>query len=282
MGFVGLMGLMGKFGFMERIGLMGRPGLVRRLGRVGRGRVWLWGALLGVLLMVGVAAACGGEEERPVGGVESIALMSSDGLVMHAEVWRGGETWLLLGHMFTANLEAWDSIAEGFQARGYSVLTWDFRGHGQTEDFAHIPQELWAAEIFREWLAALDYAEAEGAEAIYGAGASMGGTSLAVVASLEAAGEERLEGFVLVSAPTVFRGLDGLANYAAVTIPRLIIVGVDDRSAPTFARLYHGEAAGPSALVELPTNLHGNTLTSDEEFGPQVLALMLEFVPGVE
>ena len=188
-------------GFVGLMGLMGRPGLVRRLGRVGRGRVWLWGALLGVLLMVGVAAACGGEEERPVGGVESIALMSSDGLVMHAEVWRGGETWLLLGHMFTANLEAWDSIAEGFQARGYSVLTWDFRGHGQTEDFAHIPQELWAAEIFREWLAALDYAEAEGAEAIYGAGASMGGTSLAVVASLEAAGEERLEGFVLVSAP---------------------------------------------------------------------------------
>ena len=105
---------------------------------------------------------------------------------------------------------------------------------------------------------------------------------MAVVASIEAVGEDRLDGFMLVSAPTVFQGLDALADYAQVTIPRLIIVGVDDRSAPTFARLFHREAVGPSELVELPTNLHGNTLTEDAEFGPQVLELMRGFVPPVE
>ena len=110
----------------------------------------------------------------------------------------------------------------------------------------------------------------------------MGGTSLAVTAAMEAAMGDRLDGMILISAPTIFRGLDALADYAVVTIPRLIIVGVDDRSAPTFARLFHRDAAGPSKLVELPTNLHGNDLTSDEEFGPQVLELMREFLPAAD
>ena len=245
------------------------------------GGVCTW-ALIGVLAAAGAGTACGGEDGPEAGTVEMVELMSSDGLPMRAEVWWGGETWLLLGHMFTANLRAWDPIAEDFHARGYSVLTWDFRGHGETPQFAYIPEELRAAELHREWRAALDYAEAAGAERVYGAGASMGGTSLVVTAAMEAAMDDRLDGMILISAPTVFRGLDALADYAAVTIPRLIIVGVDDRSAPTFARLFHRDAAGPSKLVELPTNLHGNALTSDEEFGPQALELMREFLPEAD
>ncbi len=238
--------------------------------------------VIGVLVAAAGGVACGGEDGPEAGTVEGIELMSSDGLLMRAEVRWGGETWLLLGHMFTANLRAWDPIAEDFHSRGYSVLTWDFRGHGETPRFAHIPEELRAAELHREWRVALDYAEAAGAELIYGAGASMGGTSLAVTAAMEAAMRDRFDGMILISAPTIFRGLDALADYAVVTIPRLIIVGVDDRSAPTFARLFHRDAVGPSKLVELPTNLHGNDLTSDEEFGPQVLELMREFLPAAD
>ena len=239
-------------------------------------------AVIGVLAAAGAGTACGGEDGPAVGPVEMIELMSSDGLPMRAEVRWGGETWLLLGHMFTASLHAWDPVAEHFHGRGYSVLTWDFRGHGETPRFANIPEELRAAELHREWRAALDYAEAAGAERIYGAGASMGGTSLAVTAAIEASMDDRLDGMILISAPTMFRGLDALAEYATVTIPRLIVVGVNDRSAPTFARLFHRDAAGPSKLVELPTNLHGNDLTSDEEFGPQVLELMREFLPAAD
>ena len=88
-------------------------------------------AVIGVLTAAGAGTACGGEDGPEVGPVEMIELMSSDGLPMRAEVRWGGETWLLLGHMFTANLHAWDPVAEHFHNRGYSVLTWDFRGHGE-------------------------------------------------------------------------------------------------------------------------------------------------------
>jgi len=82
-----------------------------------------------------------------------------------------------------------------------------------------------------------------------------------------------------VSSPNRFKGLDALAHFDRVTAPKLFVVGNFDQAAPDFSRRYHDESVGPSRLVVLETDLHGNTLVKDEgEFGREARRLLLEFV----
>ena len=229
-----------------------------------------------VLLGGPVLAACGGDgDDDAPAAAEIIELETSDGLPFVAEVRDGGGIWVLFGHQFTGNRRLWDPLAEDFHQRGYSVLTWDFRGHGETPDFEDV-EKFSAAEIWREWLAAVNFAVAEGATAVYAIGASMGGTSAMVAASMDS----RIDGVAAISSPNRFRGLDALENLDQVTAPKLFIAGEGDLAAPKFSRRFDEQSVGPHELVILDTDLHGNTLAVDEEFGPIVLDLLRAFVPS--
>ena len=237
--------------------------------------------LLVALLAALLAAACGGDgesddavAEAPLpAAAERIELTANDGLSFVAEVWRGGDQWVLLGHMFTADRHAWDPIAAEFQARGLSVLVWDFRCHGESPCSGDSKSDG-VKDIWREWHAAIDYALAEGAATLVAIGASMGGTSAAQVA----AQRPEIAALALLSSPNRFKGLDALLHYDQVTVPRLIIAGDDDGSAPDAARRFAADAAGPVRLVILASDLHGNVLAVDPVLGPKVQGLLYDFV----
>ncbi len=228
------------------------------------------------LLVIAIAAllvaACGGDGvER-----EDFDLTASDGFVFPAEVTLSDDSvhgvWVLLGHQFTGNRRDWDSLRDDFLDRDLTVMTWDFRCHGEapceTETKGESVEQIW-----REWMASLDYAVAQGATTIYAAGASMGGTSLIQVA----ADRPEIDALAIVSSPNRFKGLDALANYERVTIPKIFVVGRADNFAPVFSRRYHEQATGPSRLVMLETELHGTTLVQDKDWGPIARGHVVEF-----
>ena len=246
------------------------------LGGRRRGRRSLWPLVL--LLAALALAACGGgsdggEAEPPEEPREPITLQSNDGLRFQAEVRGEGDTWVLLGHEFTGRGSDWDPIAAGFAERGYRVLSWDFRCHGDSECRSEALRDA-TVDIWREWEAALDYAVAQGAQTIHAGGASMGGTSLIQVA----ADRSDIASIFAISSPNRFQGLDALVSYERVTVPRLFVVGVGDTAAPDFSRRFHEEATGPSRLEILETELHGNTLAVDRRWGPVVQAFVYAFV----
>ena len=206
-----------------------------------------------MLLALLLAAACGGGGDADDAGSRQgerrsdaavFTWESSDGVEIEAELRRGGPDWVLLGHQFTGSRRDWDPMVEGFAARGYTVLTWDFRCHGESgcntpnDSKRDATQETW-----REWVAALDYAVANGARRIHAGGASMGGTALIQVA----AGRDDIATIFAISSPNRFQGLDALERYDRVTVPMLFIVGAGDKAAPDFSQRYFDRAAGPGA-----------------------------------
>ena len=228
-------------------------------------------SLLVIAIVALLVAACGDGVER-----EDFDLTADDGFVFPAEVTRTDDSlpgvWVLLGHQFTGNRRDWDSLRDDLLERDLTVMTWDFRCHGEavceTETKGASVENIW-----REWMASLDYAVEQGATTIYAAGASMGGTSLIQVA----ADRDEIEAVAIVSSPNRFKGLDALANYERVTIPKIFVVGRADNFAPVFSRRYHEEAMGPSRLVMLETELHGTTLVQDKDWGPIARGYVVEF-----
>lgn len=223
-------------------------------------------AALGLIAIV--AGACGGGGEP-----QDVELTTVDGIRIAAEVREGSDTWVLLAHQWPNDRTLWTPIADRFRERGYSVLIWDARCHGESEcTYAEKGDSV--GDNWRDWNAALDFAVAEGASAIYAIGASMGGTGAVQVA----ADRDEIVAIAALSSPNRFKGLDALENYERVTVPRLFIVGAQDVAAPKFSQRFHQRAAGPSRLVVFDTDLHGNRLAVSDEFGERVQQLLLDFV----
>ncbi|MDE2640077.1 MAG: hypothetical protein OXI03_05785 [Chloroflexota bacterium] len=244
-----------------------------------------------MLLALLLAAACGGGDDpgdtgdagSRQGERRSDATVftweSSDGVEIEAELRRGGPDWVLLGHQFTGSRRDWDPMVEGFAERGYTVLFWDFRCHGESGcNTVDGSKREATQDIWREWVAALDYAVANGARRIHAGGASMGGTSLIQVA----AGRDDIDTIFAISSPNRFQGLDALERYDQVTVPMLFIVGAGDKAAPDFSQRYFDRAEGPARLNILNTELHGATLAKDGVWGRLVQPMLYEFVADPE
>ena len=226
---------------------------------------------LASLTVVGLALvlpACGGGDSTV-----RVELETDDNLTLIADHWEGKGTWVLLGHQYPDDRGPWGSIAELLHEEGNSVLAWDFRCHGESECDAESKRDA-VQNIWRDWNTALDYAVGEGATSIYAVGASMGGNSALQVA----ADRPEITALATLSAPRKFAGLDAVTPYERVTVPRLLIVGEDDKSAPEFSQWFHDNSVGPSRLVIFDTELHGNPLAVSDTFRPAIEALLLAFV----
>ena len=241
------------------------------------------GAVAIVTLAAILVGACGGDDGAApsqaapepavpapaAAAVERVTLRTDDGVTIVGEVRRGDAVWLLLGHQNGRDRRAWEPLAQPLHADGFSVLAWDFRGFGESDD-----GEL--GDIWVDWLAAIDFAVAEGATTVVAVGASMGGTAV-----MTAAVREAVTGVVMISAPKEFQGLDAVARAGRVKTPLLLIAGNDDGDAVEDAEEIEAAAAGTAQVEVLDTGLHGNALAASNEFRERILELVRGFVADV-
>lgn len=186
-------------------------------------------ALLLAAALAAAAAACG---ESSIAPRTTPATPSNETLrvgivVLEDEIVLSGrlfgplnEPLVILSHMRPNDQTAWFSFAEELSQEGFAVLTYDFRGYGESDgdqDFAKLDDDLRAV---------INYMRDQGREQIFLVGASMGGTT-----SLVLAAEGEVDGVVSISSPSEFEGQDAAGAVPSITAPKLFLAAEGDTAA---------------------------------------------------
>lgn len=233
-----------------------------------------------VLLMVLMVCAAACEEttkpDIPSGpdlltGSRAVSFTTDDGVTLRGHLFGTGATGVILAHMYPADQRSWYPTAQTLAAQGYLVLTFDFRGYGESDgskDIAHLNKDAFAAII-----ACAD----AGAFRMVLVGASMGGTASLIAADQsQVLSRLQVTGVVTLSAPVAFKGLSCQEAVPRLYMPLLFIAGADDVGAGE-ARKLQDLAGGEGDLQIVSGAEHGTELLEGPE-SATVLDLMLGFL----
>jgi len=226
-------------------------------------------AILGLIL-----AACGGGEKEahptPDSGVsQAVSFQTADGVTIRGHLFGDGEKLVILCHMRPSDQTSWYGFADELAKTGYSALTFDFRGYGESEG----SKELEKIDLDVE--AAIETMRDKGYGSIYLVGASMGGT-----ASLIVAARQEVAGVVAISAPADFEGLDAEAAVAGqVSERKLFIASKGDTSAMTSLQRLFDLAPEPKEEKVFEGSDHGTNLL-EGKYAAEVKAAIMAFLSG--
>jgi pimeloyl-ACP methyl ester carboxylesterase len=219
----------------------------------------VFAALCALLLASGVACA-----QRPT------TFPTSDGGLIHADVYGAGARAVVLAHGGRLDKESWREQAKVLVAAGYRVLAFDFRGIGQSRGPGQ--SDLETAPLQLDVLAAIQFLRRNGATSIDVIGASMGGSAAADAVIASPAGLVRR--LVLLGAAP-----DGPA--AQLKCPTLFIVARDDTSGdgPRLPgiRAQFANAPEPKRLVIVDGSAHAQFLFRTDQ-GERVLHEIMDFL----
>jgi pimeloyl-ACP methyl ester carboxylesterase len=243
--------------------------------------VLLAAALLAAVLLAGLfLAACGGQgvptpTSASAAGLpaaaRAVSFTTEDGVTLSGHVFGSGHQGVVLAHMYPADQTSWYPTAERLAQQGYLVLTFDFRGYGESGGQKQIDV------IDRDVRAAINEIRQQGATEAVLAGASMGGTaSLIAGDGAQALSSIRLAGIATLSAPVEFRGLSAAAAVPRIVVPLLFIAAEKDAGAAG-ARQLEQLSSGRGDLEIVPGSDHGTDLLTGAQ-GEKVYSLLVQFI----
>jgi pimeloyl-ACP methyl ester carboxylesterase len=221
-------------------------------------------AAAALCLLLGACTEPGGREAAPE---ETVRFATEDGVELVGELHGDGGVGVILLHMFPSDRASWSSFAEQLADEGYTALSFDFRGYGDSGGDRVI------AEIWRDALAAVRFMRGRGFERIVLVGASMGGTAALIVAA-----REDLEAVVTLSAASSFMGLS-IPPEAVELIdePKLFVASLGDGPAAVTAQQFYALAPSPKRVEVVNGSDHGIELVEGER-AQAVRRLVLEFL----
>jgi pimeloyl-ACP methyl ester carboxylesterase len=239
--------------------------------------------LLAVLIFAGLfLSACGGRglpvptsspASGPATAARAVTFTTQDGITLGGHVFGSGPRGVILTHMYPADQTSWYSTAERLAQQGYHVLTFDFRGYGESSGQKQI------AVIDRDVTAAITEIRQEGAAEVVLVGASMGGTASLIAGDrAQALSSIRLAGIATLSAPVEFQGLSAADAVPRLIVPLLFIAAEKDVGAAG-ARQLEQLSSGKAELEIVPGSDHGTTLLTGAQ-GQKVYEVLLRFIEG--
>lgn len=181
------------------------------------------------------------------------SLTTSDGVRLSALVLGSGPDGVVLSHEQGYDICSFLDLGQKLAADGYHVILPEYRDHGASEVSAD------NRDIDRDGQAALAELRRQGAQRIFVGGASAGGTVSAVLGS----GIPDLTGLLIMSSPTAFGAVDGLAAVAKISAPTLLVASPGDMNGAVEAEVRRLDAASASPDKELviqPSGFHGTQL----------------------
>jgi pimeloyl-ACP methyl ester carboxylesterase len=201
---------------------------------------------------------------------QAVTFPTSDGGLIHADVYGAGGSAIVLAHGGRLNKESWREQAQTLVAAHYRVLAFDFRGIGQSRGPGQ--SDLETAPLQLDVLAAIDYLRRNGARSVDVIGASMGGSAAADAVIASPAGLVRR--LVLLGAAP-----DGPA--AQLKCPTLFIVARHDASGdgPRLPgiRAQFDLAPQPKRLVIVDGSAHAQFLFGTGQ-GARVMREIMRFL----
>lgn len=209
---------------------------------------------------------------------EEISFVTEDHLRIYGKIYRGGgDLAIILAHQRDrlVTQKSWQSFAQLLASKGYTALTFNFRGIGRSEGNIDAMEN----EVMRDVSAAIKFLQAEGFDRIVCIGAGMGGS-----ACLAAAPEHNLAGLVVITAamslgePTKVTE-DDLKN---LTMPKLFICTTNNRFGRIVkhTQIMYDNSPEPKQLKFFPGTVHGTELFFTEH-KEEFRRLLLDFVEGL-
>ncbi|MBM3696062.1 MAG: hypothetical protein FJW79_09050 [Actinobacteria bacterium] len=192
-----------------------------------------------------------------------VTFPAADGTVLEGRAFPAGDTWILLAHMYPADMASWFDFATAAQEAGFTALAYNNRGYGGSEGTRDL------IDVGSDALGAIAFARSNGADRVLFFGASMNGA-----AALFAAAEEDLAGIASLSGVPEWHNTPGLARAGDVTEPALFIAAEDDRGAVGTAEVMAAAVAGDTRVVVYPAGGHGTAMF---RANPGLAALLLDF-----
>jgi hypothetical protein len=211
----------------------------------------------------GAAADSAGSTAAPQPPRE-VSFPTADGLALEGRLFPAGPTWVILAHMYPADMTSWFEFAAAAQQAGYTALAYNNRGYGGSDAGGE------SLDVGADALAAFSFARANGAGAVFFFGASMNGA-----AALFLAAEEDLAGIASLSGVPAWDNTPGLARAPEVTEPALFVAAADDGDAVAMAGEMAAAVGGDSQVVTYRTGGHGTALFGDN---PGLTTLLLDFI----
>lgn len=220
-------------------------------------------ALITAALLVPAVGLTG---PRPALAHEGVAFQTADGITLRGWLWGSGSNVVVLSHMFGTDQAIWFDLARKLSAAGYAALTYDFRGVGRSGG------RLVIAHVGRDVVAAVKFVRKRNPRRIFLVGASMGGT-----ASLVGAGQQQVNGVIVMASGMQFRGLDVRPHLPKMRIPKLFIVGSRDAPFNDSAKTMYARTPKPKELKVIPTGAHGTYMFATKHRG-EIEQAMLGFL----
>jgi alpha/beta superfamily hydrolase len=222
------------------------------------------------LALTTAAGACASsrQEERnaDIAASTAVSFRSSDGVKLAGRVFGDGRVGVVLAHMFPADQTSWWAFARVLAPKGFTVLTFDFRGYCPGGVAGCSEGERDVAAMWQDVLGAVDFMMARGMVRVMLVGASMGAT-----ASLVAAAQPGVPvvAIVALSAPQSFEGLTAdptvLRN---VTAAKLFVAGNGDPTgAAITAQAMYEESPLPKQVEIVTSSDHGTDLLTGNQSG---------------
>jgi pimeloyl-ACP methyl ester carboxylesterase len=213
--------------------------------------------------------AIGGTPPATAG--RAVSFTTEDGVTLGGHVFGSGQAGVILAHMYPADQTSWYPTAQRLAQAGYLVLTFDFRGYGESGGSKQIDL------IDRDVTAAIAQIRKEGAAAVVLAGASMGGTASLIAGDrAQSLSSIRLAGIATLSAPVEFQGLSAAAAVPRIIVPLLFIAAEKDAGAAGAQQLEQ-LSSGKGDLQIVPGSDHGTNLLSGVQ-AAKVYQLLLDFI----
>jgi alpha/beta superfamily hydrolase len=214
---------------------------------------------------------------------EEISFTTEDGLQIYGYIYHGGgDLAVILAHQRSRpqpgppqNQKSWQYFAELLATKGYTVLTFNFRGIGRSEgDIDEMENE-----VVKDTLAAVEYLQAEDYHRIVCIGAEMGGTSC-----MESAQSYDFEGLVVIAStlslgePTKITDED----IERFTMPKLFICADQDRYERIIGetQYLYDKSPEPKQLRFFSGTAHGTELFYTEH-AEEFRGLLLDFLEAL-
>lgn len=196
-------------------------------------------------------------------------LQTSDAAPLSALAWPGSDTWVILASNGDGGQARWEPLAKALAVRGYSVLSFDWRG---TTPGLKTPPDWTKAVLDAQ--AALAHARANGAKRLVLIGSSLGG-----ITSIKLGDAKDVVAVVAIGTPYKAAPLEiDKFELLALAKPTLFIASrADTIVAANETTWLHEQAPSLKSLLLLDGGTHGVELLASPQ-REVVLQRLLEFV----
>lgn len=203
-------------------------------------------------------------------------LTTRDGIFLSALVLGSGTDGVLLDHEQGYSICSFLDIGAELAERGYLVVIPEYRSHGASQKI--VKDGMGPIDLDAE--AALDELKRHGAERVFLAGASCGGTT-AITAGVRQ--QLPIGGLLILSSPARCAALDAVPSVKQVDAPSLFIASTGDMLGAIekqVRELYEASGSDEKELIILENGYHGTDMyhRGNEDEGAALRSRIIKFI----